>query len=94
MNLRYFLLNFKMSFFLIGEQEGKSKLVVGKCQICELLFYFGQSVEIFLDVYGGEGQGVGRKVYLFIKFYLVLGNGIFKNLNIMLKEGCIVVIFR
>lgn len=50
--------------------------MAGKCQTCESLLYFGRSVETFLDVHGGEGEGVGKEVYSFIKPNSVLGNGI------------------
>lgn len=44
-----------------------------------------------LDVCGNEGEGVGKK---FIEPYSNLGNGIFKNLNIVWKDSSIEVIFR
>lgn len=50
--------------------------MAGKCQTCESLLYFGQSVETFLDVHGGKGEGVGKEVYSFIKPSSVLGNSI------------------
>ena len=34
--------------------------MAGKCQTCESLVYFGQSVETLLDVHGGEAREVGK----------------------------------